>query len=95
MDYLQYCTLPFVSTFENLVLNLIINGLPSIRRISDVRATVQLKVLNLIINGLPSILKEALTYIEIVDTVLNLIINGLPSIQTGRELKMFDDDRGF
>ena len=40
----------------DLVLNLIINGLPSILKDYDPNKADELKVLNLIINGLPSIL---------------------------------------
>ena len=67
--------------FKYGVLNLVINGLPSIldsfRRSSEYFP----EVLNLVINGLPSIpknLKIKLVYTLI--TVLNLVINGLPSI---------------
>ena len=62
------------------VLNLIINGLPSIQLLK-VSINMLLLVLNLIINGLPSIR----VIINITNNnklnVLNLIINGLPSIQ--------------
>ena len=56
MDYLQY----LLDQGERLektigVLNLIINGLPSILIIAEKRK-VSMDVLNLIINGLPSIL---------------------------------------
>ena len=56
MDYLQYFQPLLFLVFLNLVLNLIINGLPSIRRtfISSVLIFIKI-VLNLIINGLPSI----------------------------------------
>ena len=64
---------------HDAVLNLIINGLPSILQIRGLKDMIFFGVLNLIINGLPSIL-------DIYDQenktiyVLNLIINGLPSI---------------
>ena len=57
MDYLQYfiskCYLKFLAF---VVLNLIINGLPSIPNLKDGWKLDDIKyVLNLIINGLPSI----------------------------------------
>ena len=58
MDYLQYINWTGVIKWTVVagVLNLIINGLPSIpqRIISN---QTRIEVLNLIINGLPSILK--------------------------------------
>ena len=68
--------------YLDAVLNLIINGLPSIRkRIHYLEVTTcEDKVLNLIINGLPSILFQSKVFMETRE-VLNLIINGLPSIQ--------------
>ena len=80
MDYLQYFYQPkMLYTKVGTVLNLIINGLPSIFRWTwrfRKRASI---VLNLIINGLPSI---SCKYCDLsgFSTVLNLIINGLPSI---------------
>mgnify|MGYP001685788660 CR=1 FL=1 len=68
--------------FNETVLNLIINGLPSI--LMDQVKIIELcqEVLNLIINGLPSIPKcrwKSTSFNTF--KVLNLIINGLPSIQ--------------
>ena len=62
------------------VLNLIINGLPSIH-IQNGKDLTLLKtgVLNLIINGLPSIRNMSTSPLYLT-VVLNLIINGLPSI---------------
>ena len=59
MDYLQYHHLLLVCQINLLyyVLNLIINGLPSILNIDDLLIRKNLSVLNLIINGLPSIHK--------------------------------------
>ena len=59
MDYLQYTVLG-IKAFESLeeVLNLIINGLPSIQKGLKLLLLYSLKVLNLIINGLPSIHKR-------------------------------------
>ena len=57
MDYLQYEALVSVYQTSNTVLNLVINGLPSILNMLEIKELVQmLKVLNLVINGLPSIL---------------------------------------
>ena len=81
MDYLQYSYKIVLNIITKFVLNLIINGLPSIQKaiIDNMQST---KVLNLIINGLPSILcKCAITITLSSFAVLNLIINGLPSIQ--------------
>ena len=57
MDYLQYQALILFTLGFHTVLNLVINGLPSIRMPEDYEdATVLSEVLNLVINGLPSIL---------------------------------------
>ena len=83
MDYLQYYreVLFFVDSVS-IVLNLIINGLPSIREKKENNEDYKLfVVLNLIINGLPSIQTTSDgSDIIYVSSVLNLIINGLPSI---------------
>ena len=67
---------------ENKLLNLIINGLPSIPNVFSQNTTKKsLLILNLIINGLPSIpLINDLTRVLCCRIILNLIINGLPSI---------------
>ena len=62
-----------------MVLNLIINGLPSILKAKKMEDLLKDVVLNLIINGLPSIHKRQYLFL-IYQIVLNLIINGLPSI---------------
>ena len=56
MDYLQYLETRMSRTELDVVLNLIINGLPSILTsgLGVVASSLQ-SVLNLIINGLPSI----------------------------------------
>ena len=64
-----------------MVLNLIINGLPSILIRLTVHICILSNVLNLIINGLPSILIMKQKEKNFNFGVLNLIINGLPSIQ--------------
>ena len=57
MDYLQYLTRVNLDNPKAKVLNLIINGLPSIWKKVDKNGYFNMaKVLNLIINGLPSIL---------------------------------------
>ena len=80
MEYLQYKELEeeFYKVIKE-VLNLIINGIPSIRY-SVAGSITPFSVLNLIINGIPSILKENMTYNSKIEQVLNLIINGIPSI---------------
>ena len=64
------------------VLNLIINGIPSIPN-NNVTSNCSLEVLNLIINGIPSILMKSLGVVGGISQVLNLIINGIPSILGG------------
>ena len=82
MDYLQYMEVPMEMFQAYIVLNLIINGLPSIQKIIFTWIFLLMsKVLNLIINGLPSIHRwldedNENSFLD----VLNLIINGLPSI---------------
>ena len=59
MDYLQYYSTTYKTyTYEDIVLNLIINGLPSILGALKADSMDDL-VLNLIINGLPSILPSS------------------------------------
>ena len=56
MDYLQYFRVIHLKMEFLVVLNLIINGLPSIQNFYEVLTKKGLvEVLNLIINGLPSI----------------------------------------
>ena len=56
MDYLQYISYCIVLRFILSVLNLVINGLPSILKTTGLVIKVLVFVLNLVINGLPSIL---------------------------------------
>ena len=64
-----------------MVLNLVINGLPSIRDEIQVENSLEYYVLNLVINGLPSIHKNNEDFQTLaIALVLNLVINGLPSI---------------
>ena len=73
---------------RNGVLNLVINGLPSIHDRSRNSASLWFLVLNLIINGIPSILVIGTgTIISI--SVLNLVINRIPSIQNFQKMKTF------
>ena len=74
----------FLQLILQEVLNLIINGLPSIPyEIAMFESLDEFRVLNLIINGLPSILFIGIHFKRINRLVLNLIINGLPSIHIG------------
>ena len=73
-----YSLLLGVPVYCIFVLNLIINGLPSIHINKSIHKLLVI-VLNLIINGLPSIRIETGVIAEAC-MVLNLIINGLPSI---------------
>ena len=63
-----------------MVLNLIINGIPSIPRMKLTDLPFHLSVLNLIINGIPSIRISWYDFSGLDSQVLNLIINGIPSI---------------
>ena len=56
MEYLQYWEAMNLRVNKVLVLNLIINGIPSIRYPEELQRVVS-RVLNLIINGIPSIPK--------------------------------------
>ena len=79
MEYLQYILDTLYNFDFSEVLNLIINGIPSILYLDIHNNPVYYGVLNLIINGIPSILKNNGNRFEMVK-VLNLIINGIPSI---------------
>ena len=82
MDYLQYFKYYNFDKYWTIqiVLNLIINGLPSILKKLFISLFIKtFTVLNLIINGLPSIL-DCVKVARLKKSVLNLIINGLPSI---------------
>ena len=83
MDYLQYLNGTGINSDDKIVkvLNLIINGLPSIQKLGCwLSSGISISVLNLIINGLPSILENIDKVQPAEMKVLNLIINGLPSI---------------
>ena len=80
MDYLQYGKFLLNENQMTQVLNLIINGLPSILLKGFLFIVILILVLNLIINGLPSIQCIMLPWLQNLRQVLNLIINGLPSI---------------
>ena len=83
MDYLQYNNSKrhFKSMLSIAVLNLVINGLPSIRKEHVLTVSIfNPDVLNLVINGLPSRPQIARYIGETYGLVLNLVINGLPSI---------------
>ena len=96
MDYLQYWKeLIFWKVWQVKVLNLIINGLPSISKSTVSLPFFTNEVLNLIINGLPSIFR-LLKWVWNWVRVLNLIINGLPSIlKTLNEKALFDLNYSF
>ena len=81
MEYLQYNNNKLDTIILKKVLNLIINGIPSILN-THKTATATNIVLNLIINGIPSI--PAFHPVDNLSKfkVLNLIINGIPSIHT-------------
>ena len=64
----------------NLVLNLVINGMPSILANNNITSNCSLEVLNLVINGMPSIQNRIKELLENAKHVLNLVINGMPSI---------------
>ena len=56
MEYLQYFIFGDTYSISIAVLNLIINGIPSIPDMVIARPEINKQVLNLIINGIPSIL---------------------------------------
>ena len=86
MEYLQYSESNYHGQGYGLVLNLIINGIPSIpESYSQVAEEVE-DVLNLIINGIPSIPPGSIVRTGAF-AVLNLIINGIPSIRNKEQLK--------
>ena len=62
MDYLQYDDTASTEEENPTVLNLVINGLPSIP--GQKRLFSKLRDLNLVINGLPSILTKFLCFIR-------------------------------
>ena len=64
MEYLQYVKNPDVKYVGVIVLNLIINGIPSIHDIENGMSAKNIQVLNLIINGIPSILKYKTTFAQ-------------------------------
>ena len=78
MEYLQYIDTIKEDINKIDVLNLVINGIPSIPTTGKHR-NLFLRVLNLVINGIPSI-QEFKNFITGVNSVLNLVINGIPSI---------------
>ena len=82
MDYLQYLYVQYLEEMEDSVLNLVINGLPSILNTKRSYSFTNISVLNLVINGLPSIRGIEDKSYELMNKmkVLNLVINGLPSI---------------
>ena len=81
MDYLQYiATQKEAGVYKEKVLNLVINGLPSILKNEQDSQEKYIIVLNLVINGLPSILQKQVINQYEYEEVLNLVINGLPSI---------------
>ena len=64
MDYLQYYGRCYSRSIQIFVLNLIINGLPSILRLKLKQNLMNMQnVLNLIINGLPSIQNKLKKYL--------------------------------
>ena len=67
------------------VLNLVINGMPSIRNHTIWKKS-NFEVLNLVINGMPSIQILNLNGGKNYERVLNLVINGMPSIQKKKTL---------
>ena len=83
MEYLQYIGednhVPMLLWYR--VLNLIINGIPSILSKEENMYISLIEVLNLIINGIPSIQRCSKSCYDCFK-VLNLIINGIPSIRS-------------
>ena len=81
MECLQYLYVARVLETHLGVLNLVINGMPSILRMVATNNTINMYVLNLVINGMPSIpFNKMLDSFRRSTEVLNLVINGMPSI---------------
>ena len=80
MEYLQY-NIAKDAVIQRLqsVLNLVINGIPSIPHKKGSKSGSPL-VLNLVINGIPSI-QHTIYSMSTFNSVLNLVINGIPSIR--------------
>ena len=55
MEYLQYPTEEDYYEDDEEVLNLVINGIPSIQNLVNSGSLINPEVLNLVINGIPSI----------------------------------------
>ena len=71
-----------INVYYIFVLNLVINGWPSIHRTWKRSQWKNSKsVLNLVINGWPSIPKQEKLFEIVKMVVLNLVINGWPSIR--------------
>ena len=66
MDYLLNLEVYLLLQLVSIVLNLIINGLPSKHKAKDLVKDKSVSVLNLIINGLPSKLKRRITMRKII-----------------------------
>ena len=67
------------SPWWNVVLNLIINGIPSIQDLYKISLDL-IEVLNLVISGISSIPVEEDNISRWCNWVLNLVISGIPSI---------------
>ena len=65
MEYLQYDSHNDALTWSAIVLNLIINGIPSIHILLKIVIYCSNYVLNLIINGIPSILRYHMMAINV------------------------------
>ena len=90
MEYLQYKNRCESYKQYVEVLNLIINGIPSI--LGEYKSMLHAsEVLNLIINGIPSIQNKTIFSMKVKVVVLNLIINGIPSIpKWHKDFKLYD-----
>ena len=75
-------------TENNVVLNLVISGIPSIQYLRLHLHLQDIVVLNLVISGIPSILQKKLDKIAGC-LVLNLVISGIPSILCFGTLKIY------
>ena len=84
MEYLQYIFMAENGAVPYWVLNLVINGIPSI--LGCVFGIFRvMEVLNLVINGIPSIQLHKEYEQKVNNIVLNLVINGIPSIHSKKE----------
>ena len=96
MDYLQYLTLAISTDFAREVLNLVINGLPSIPKDTSWRWSRRTSF-KPCYKWITFNTKGVIEYEKFYNRVLNLVINGLPSILSDdiEDFVISKNERGF